>query len=291
MAKPKGLGRGLDALFSDNSFDENTTASSTSTLKIFNIEPNKDQPRKVFDESAIADLASSISKHGLIQPIIVRPKNDNIYEIVAGERRWRACKVAGIIDVPVIIRDFDDVTTAQIALIENLQREDLNPIEEAVGYKKLIAEYGFTQEMLSENIGKSRSSIANTLRLLNLPQSIINRVQSNELSSGHARTLLSICGEITNEEIEDLVDNIIKNDISVRALEKIIKDIKNNKNRNKPAQDLVLKEYYLHVEKKISEHLGRKVKLNGRNISISFTDNDDLEMFLKKLCGNDIFND
>ena len=290
MAKSKGLGRGLDALFSDNSFDDNTS-TSTSTLKIFNIEPNKDQPRKIFDDDAIADLAASISKHGLIQPIIVRPKDNGIYEIVAGERRWRACKIAGIIDVPVIIRDFDDITTAQIALIENLQREDLNPIEEAIGYKKLINEYGFTQEMLSDNIGKSRSSIANTLRLLNLPKSVISRVQSNELSSGHARTLLSICNDISEKELNDLVENIIVNDISVRALEKTIKDIKQNKNKIKQPEDVVLKEYYSHIEKKISDHLGRKVKLNGKNISISFSDNNDLETFLKKICGKDIFND
>ncbi len=290
MAKSKGLGRGLDALFSDNAFDDNNSTPA-STLKIFNIEPNKDQPRKIFDEEAISDLASSISKHGLIQPIIVRPKSDGIYEIVAGERRWRACKLAGIIDVPVIIRDFDDITTAQIALIENLQREDLNPIEEAVGYKKLIEEYGFTQEVLSENIGKSRSSIANTLRLLNLPESVIGKVRSNELSSGHARTLLSIIGEIDEKSLTELVENIIKNDISVRALEKIIKDIKSGKTNDPHIEDIVMKEYYSHIEKKISDNLCRKVKLSNKNLTISFSDNDDLENFIKKLCGNDIFND
>ena len=253
MAKSKGLGRGLDALFSDNAFDDNNSTPA-STLKIFNIEPNKDQPRKIFDEEAISDLASSISKHGLIQPIIVRPKSDGIYEIVAGERRWRACKLAGIIDVPVIIRDFDDITTAQIALIENLQREDLNPIEEAVGYKKLIEEYGFTQEAL-------------------------------------ARTLLSLIGEIDEKELTELVENIIKNDISVRALEKIIKDFKSGKNKNHHSEDIVMKEYYSHIEKKISDNLCRKVKLSNKNLTISFSDNDDLENFIKKLCGNDIFND
>lgn len=290
MAKVKGLGRGLDALFSDNTFPE-TFSENHSTLKIYDIEPNKEQPRRNFDEESIAELASSISVHGLLQPILVRPKSNGLYEIIAGERRWRACKVAGIVDVPVIIKDLDDISTAQIALIENLQREDLNPVEEALGYKKLMTDFGFTQEKLSDNIGKSRSAIANSLRLLNLPDFILQKVQSNQLSSGHARTLLSISNDISESDLIKITNDCIDNDYSVRTLEKIIKDIKQGKNNSKQKDDIVLKEYFTHIEKKASYYFGRKVKLSNKTLSISFIDNKDLEEFLKKICGNDFFSE
>lgn len=290
MAKPKGLGRGLDALFSDNIYSD-ASSGGTTTLKIYDIEPNKNQPRKIFDEELIAELASSISKHGLIQPIIVRPQNNGLYEIVAGERRWRACKIAGISDIPVIIKDFDDITTAQIALIENLQREDLNPVEEALGYQKLMDDYGFTQEELSENIGKSRSTIANLLRLLNLPQAILDMVANNELSSGHARTLLSILHDVTENELINLANTVIKNEISVRSLEKMIKNIKNNESNVNNKNNIVSKEYFVFLEKKVSEELGRKVKIGNKSLSISFSDNTDLETFIIKICGDNFFND
>lgn len=291
MAKAKGLGRGLDALFSDNSFDNiESAASNTTTLKIYDIEPNINQPRRHFDPDAISELSASIAKHGLIQPIVVRSKGNGLYEIIAGERRWRACKQAGLIDIPVVIKDYDDITASQVALIENLQREDLNPIEEAKGYRKLMNDFGFTQEQLSEGIGKSRSSIANTLRLLKLPEKIIELVETNALSEGHARTLLGAVDILDEEKLLSLCDEIIKNDISVRVLEKMIASLK-KPNEETPKQNNVLKEYFSHIEKKASESLGRKVKLSSNSLTISFNGNDDLESFLKKLCGNEFFNE
>ena len=191
-AKSSGLGKGLDLIFMENN-PENENIPVT--LKLSELEANKDQPRINFNDDSLKELASSIASHGLIQPIVVKPLASGKYKIIAGERRFRACKMAGVTEVPVIIKDINDAEIMELALIENLQRENLSAVEEAKGYKSLIDSYGFTQEKVSSSVGKSRSYVANTLRLLNLPKSVIERLENNEISVGHARTLLSLENE------------------------------------------------------------------------------------------------
>ena len=216
MAKKLGgLGKGLNAIFIENDSEDN---NGSVTLKISEIEPNRSQPRKEFDEKALSELAESISKHGLLQPLLVRPLPLGGYQIVAGERRYRACRMAGITEVPVIIRELGDTETMEIALIENLQREDLTPIEEALGYQVLIDEHGFSQEEVAQSVGKSRPAIANSLRLLKLPQSILDLVSDGKISAGHARALLTLEDE---KLMQELAEEIIKKDLSVRQVEKI----------------------------------------------------------------------
>ena len=213
----KGLGRGLNSLF-DEAPDEEESDNVVS-LKINSIEPNKNQPRKQFDKEKLDALTESIKEHGLIQPIIV-VKNNDMYKIVAGERRWRAAKKAGLTEIPVVIRNYTDSEVAQIALIENLQREDLNPIEEAIGYQSLINDYNMTQEAVSSRIGKSRSAIANSIRLLSLDKPIQSKLISGEITSGHARALLSI----ENTDIRmTVLDNIISKGLNVRQAEALAK--------------------------------------------------------------------
>ena len=200
-----GLGRGLDALFDDNSLED--ASKSAVKLKITEIEPNREQPRKSFDEEALEELANSISTHGVIQPLLVRPLPDGGYRLVAGERRWRASRMAGLTEVPVIIREMSDSEEMELALVENLQREDLNPIEEAQGLSLLMETYGLTQEQAAKRVGKSRPAVANTMRLLSLPQDVLALVERGELSAGHARTLLALENE---EQIVSLAGEIIK---------------------------------------------------------------------------------
>lgn len=189
MAKKKGgLGKGLNAIFMEN---ESEDSNSTVTLKISEIEPNRAQPRREFDEKALAELADSISQHGVLQPLLVRPLLDGGYQIVAGERRWRASRMAGLTEVPVVIRELSDGETMELALIENLQREDLTPVEEALGYQQLMDKYSLTQDEVSRAVGKSRPAVANALRLLNLPEEVLSLVGNGRISAGHARTLLS----------------------------------------------------------------------------------------------------
>ena len=189
MARKSGLGKGLDALFVDNSTDH---ANGVVTLRISEIEPNKNQPRKDFDENALAQLADSIAEHGVLQPLLVRPMTNGGNQLVAGERRWRASKMAGLSEVPVVVQEMTDTEAMEIGLIENLQREDLNPIEEALGYRELIDAHQMTQDMVAQRVGKSRPVVANALRLLNLPDGVVKMVRSGALSAGHARALLSI---------------------------------------------------------------------------------------------------
>ena len=189
MARKSGLGKGLDALFVDNSTDH---ANGVVTLRISEIEPNKNQPRKDFDENALAQLADSIAEHGVLQPLLVRPMTNGGYQLVAGERRWRASKMAGLSEVPVVVQEMTDTEAMEIGLIENLQREDLNPIEEALGYRELIDSHQMTQDMVAQRVGKSRPVVANALRLLNLPDGVVKMVRNGALSAGHARALLSI---------------------------------------------------------------------------------------------------
>ena len=216
-AKKGGLGKGLDAIFMENATED---SNHIITLKISEIEPNRTQPRKDFSEEAMAELADSISRHGVLQPLLVRPLAGGGYQIVAGERRWRACRMAGVSEVPVVIRDLSDSEVMQLALIENLQREDLSPVEEAMGYQTLIEQYQFTQDEVSKTVGKSRPAITNALRLLSLPEDLLQLVSEGKLSAGHARTLLAFPDE---ESMRQAAKWTVEQGLSVRQLEKLAK--------------------------------------------------------------------
>ena len=220
MAKQRGLGKGLEALFADNNTDETQGAV---TLKIGEIEPNREQPRKRFEEEALTQLAESIRTHGVIQPLLVRPLAGGGYQLVAGERRWRAARMAGLTEVPVVVKDLSEQETMEIALIENLQREDLNPIEEALGYQELMDAYGFTQEQVAKRVGKSRSAVANALRLIGLPEEIRPLLENGSLSAGHARALLALEDKAQMVETANLA---VDKGLSVRELEKRAKTAK-----------------------------------------------------------------
>lgn len=291
MAK-KGLGRGLDALLYDNTIEDNR--SGITMLKLLDIEPNKTQARKSFDEASLNELASSILLHGLVQPIIVRRKPNGFYEIIAGERRWRACKRAGLTEVPVIVKDVGDLDASEISLIENLQREDLNPVEEANGYKDLIESYGLTQEEVAKRIGKSRAAVANILRILKLPQTVLKMVENNDLSYGHARTLLPLCNMMEDNDIVGYAKTVIAGQLSVRETEHMVKVLLegNRSEVNENKASIVNQSYYKLLENRISSALGRRVLIkqnkDGKGqLSLSYSDSDDLEALLEKLCGND----
>ena len=279
MAKKKGLGKGLEALLIDNSTEE-LGSSSAVKLKLSEIEPNKNQPRKNFDEEALAELSHSIELHGVIQPLLVRPMPDGSYQLVAGERRWRASRMAGLTEVPVVIKELTDVQVAELALVENLQREDLDPIEEALGYKELSEKYDYTQEEISNLVGASRPAIANALRLLTLPEEIIKLVSSKELSAGHARALLTLEDDKAKIELAKLV---IKEDISVRETERLArKQIKVEPTGKKTKKR---NPYYDEVELALSDVLQRKVRVTKSTkkgaIEIEFFDDEDLKKLIK----------
>lgn len=276
-AKKGGLGRGLDALFADNSVEE--ASQSPVKLKIMEIEPNREQPRKVFDEAALSELAESIAKHGVIQPLLVRPIKDGGYQLVAGERRWRAARIAGLSEVPVVIRELTDSETVELAMVENLQREDLNPLEEALGYKYMMEKLGITQDEAAQKVGKSRPAVANALRLLKLPEEIQKLVEEKQLSPGHARALLAFEDE---KKMLELAKLIIAKGISVRELEKMAK---NSKKELKPKAPKKRDTFYDEVELSIGESTGRKVKVKegSKTIEIEFFDKDDLAKIAKAL--------
>ena len=278
-AKKGGLGRGLDALLVDNSI-ENTSSSSAVKLKLNDIEPNKNQPRKTFDDEALSELAASIEKHGVIQPLLVRPLPSGTYQLVAGERRWRASRMAGLTEVPVVIKELSDADASALALIENLQREDLDPIEEAEGYKYLMDTYGVTQEEAAQRVGKSRSAVANLMRLLALPQDVLELVRSKTLSAGHARTLLPLEDAAL---ISQFAKEVIEKGLSVRETEKWVKDFLKPKKPTKPAAEK--DKYFTEVELSLCETLSRKVSVKGNekggSITIEFFDKDDLMKIAK----------
>lgn len=278
--KKKVLGRGFDAIFADNSVEDISSGVSTVKVKMIDIEPNRDQPRKQFDEEALAELSNSIAQHGVLQPLLVRPMPDGGYQLVAGERRWRASRMAGLTEVPVVIRDLTDSQVAELALVENLQRENLNPLEEANGYKELSDRFGYTQEKISEIVGKSRSAVANALRLLNLPESVGEMVSSGSLSMGHARALLSLEDEKIQKEIAELV---VRNDLSVRETERLVRNAVKEKTGIKKAKKR--NPYYDEAELALSEVLGRKVKITKSSkkgaLEIEFFDDADLKKLLK----------
>ena len=275
-AKKGGLGRGLDSLFSENSSESNSSVE----VRLSEIEPNRDQPRKVFDEGALSELSESIKQHGLIQPLLVRPTKDGRYQIIAGERRWRASRMAGLSSVPVVIREMDDIKAAEIALIENLQREDLNPIEEAKGFKNLIDNFGMTQEEIAVSVGKSRSAVANALRLLGLTPDEMDLLSKNIITSGHARALLAK----SDPEVRALALNAAKNGASVRELERMSKAFK------APVQPRAKNKLYEEVEIALTKEVGRKIKVTGNGTSgtilIEFFNDDDLYEMAERIAGN-----
>ena len=277
--KQSGLGKGLSALMMENAVDNMV---ATNTLSINEIIPNKDQPRKTFDEGALQELADSIIQHGVLQPLLVRPLPTGGYQLVAGERRWRASRIAGLKEVPVVIKELSDVETMEIAIIENLQREDLNPIEEAEGLQALIDRCGFTQEDVAVSVGKSRPAIANALRLLKLPPEVRDMTRNGDISAGHARALLAFDNDAMIYEISQ---NIVKNNLTVRDVERLSKTKENvNKVRSSARRR---DSFYDEVELSLTEALGRKVKVyNGRGkgtLEIEFYSVDDLKEIANKL--------
>ncbi len=280
--KKGGLGKGLSAIFLEN--DNESTGSTI--LAISEIEPNRSQPRRDFDEESLRELADSIAAHGVLQPLLVRPMPEGGYQLVAGERRWRASRMAGLFEVPVIIREMTDSQMMQISMIENLQRENLNPVEEAMGYKVLIDEYGLTQEEISKSVGKSRPVIANALRILSLPREIIDMLKSGEISAGHARALLGF-----SDKAEQLMvaRSVKPKDLTVRDVEKLVR------NSQKPEKrDLEISHentFYGEVELALKEYLKRKVKVIAKGekagiLQIEFYDEDDLAEIARLFAGN-----
>ena len=285
MAKRKtelGLGRGLNALLGDP--DLQSQGEGSVLLPISQVEPGLNQPRKRFDEDALADLADSIRIHGIIQPLTVRRLSSGYYQIIAGERRWRAAKQAGLAEVPAVIIEADDRKVMELGLIENLQREDLNPAEEARGYQVLMAEYGLTQEQVSQRMGKSRPAVANTLRLLALPEDLMELVEAGMLSAGHARTIL---GAPTPALQRLAAKKVVEGQLSVRQTEALVKALqKQKKDRPKPAgEDIAL--YLGELEKDLSGRLGRRVKIAHRGkkgkIELEYYNDQDLEALLALL--------
>lgn len=284
MAKKSGLGRGLDALFTDNSV-ESLGTEGQKTLPVIDIEPNKEQPRKTFDQKALQELADSISKNGVLQPLLVRPLSDGTYQLVAGERRWRASKMAGLTEVPVVIKDLSDEQAMEIALIENLQREDLNPIEEAEGLQLLIDRYGLTQEEAARRVGRSRPAIANALRLLRLPEPVRDMARVGSISAGHARALLTFA---TPEEMLDVAKEIEKKELSVREVERLAKTKQQSDKSPKKAAGKARRDpFYDEVELALTEQFGRSIKVvtakRGGHIELEFFDKEDLLKLAKQL--------
>ncbi len=275
-----GLGSGLDSLFSDNT----TEVQVKKTLHITEIEPNREQPRKNFSDEAITALAESIRDHGMLQPILVRPMEDGSYRIVAGERRWRAARMLGLDEVPVNIKEMTDTEAAQLALIENLQRENLNPVEEAMGFKELIEKYGMTQDAVAKTIGRSRSSVSNSMRILALPDRILNMVEDGELSLGHAKALLSF----ENEDL--MIATAVKaanGGLTVRQVERAAQKSLENEDEQSEKSNRRIDNYFVEVELSLKEALGRKVKVDyGKNkgaLTLEFYDKDDLAAIVKRL--------
>ena len=292
--KTAGLGRGLDAIFLDNTHPEGEEGG-VKHIKLSLIDPRSDQPRRTFHEESLQSLSESILQHGLFQPILVREYAMGRYQIIAGERRFRASKMAGLVEIPAIILDKDDEETARIALVENLQREDLNPIEEAMAYCSLAEEFNMTQEDLSREVGKSRSAIANAIRLLDLPEEVLAMVKNGDLSAGHARTLLGL-----NDEgaIVPMAKMCIEMDLSVRRLEEEVKK-ENKKEYTEGESDAGTKaplvDYIREMELRIQSHLGRVAKIHGKgkkkSLTLYYEDNEDLDELLRTVCGKDFFDE
>lgn len=280
MAQKKGgLGKGLELLFAENALED---SAKTVSLPINELQPNREQPRRQFDDAALAELSASIAQHGVLQPILVRPMTGGTYQIVAGERRWRASRMAGLTEVPVVVREMTDREAAELALIENLQREDLNPMEEALGYQTLMQSYELTQEETAKIVNKSREAVANTLRLLRLPQPVAEMVAAGTLSAGHARAVLSFEPDLQVE----IAEQAVKTGASVRELERQAKAARSAKKPGtsvKPRRD----SFYDEVELALSEQLGRRVRVvagdKGGTLTLEFYGQDDLRELANKL--------
>lgn len=304
MAEKKsrgGLGRGIFDIFDDNENVGSAKNAAAEMINITSITPRKDQPRKTFDKEALQLLADSISKYGVLQPIIVREDGftANNYEIIAGERRWRAAKLAGLSEIPAVIVDGDELKAAQISIIENVQREDLNPVEEAMAYDALIDKFGLKQEEVAQQVGKSRSTVANMLRLLELPDEALELLREGMLSTGHARTLLALENA---DSIIPLAQKVVENNMSVRETENAVKRLNAIANAD-PDEELaapspykmMARSYMKDLERRSMEALGRKVRIlqtsRKRVVELSFDSNDDLEVLLTAICGQQIFSE
>lgn len=278
MARPKrGLGKGLDALFIDNGTED----VAVSTLAISEIEPNADQPRREFSPEALSQLAESIREHGVLQPIVVRPRANGRYQIVAGERRWRAARIAELSEVPVVVKELDDHQTLEIALVENLVREDLNPVEEALGYRTLADEFSMTQEQIAKRVGKSRPAVANALRLLSLPEDVIEMLKNGDISSGHAKALLPL-----EKDASSAARQVIKEGLSVRQTEALVKKALSGQREAKKAPPSPT--FYKETELALREILSRRVKVSAKKdgkgeITIEFYSQEELKEFAEKL--------
>lgn len=300
--QPRGLGRGLDFIFQDNASEEGE--GSALMIPLSDIMPRSDQPRKSFELSAMQSLAESIAANGIIQPLIVKrsPGGDGFYSIIAGERRWRAARMAGLKEAPCIVVEADALRTAQMALIENIQRQDLNPVEEADGYRILLETHQMTQDELAKSVGRSRSAIANTIRLLDLPEKTLDLLRSGRISEGHARALLGVrsAAGITAEEADKLIDNlaakIADSDITVRQTEKLVKDAAASAAETEEAgppgaggNDAA--DYARELSRRVTQKMGRKVKItssrNSHKLIIDYADNDDLNGLIKLITGTD----
>lgn len=296
MAKNKGLGRGLDAIFLDNAVDDGGEAKNgILSVSVSQIDPKIDQPRRTFDSESLAGLADSISANGVLQPILVR-KVDDRYEIIAGERRFRASKLAGLSEIPVIVLEADDLAAAKFALIENLQREDLNPYEEARAYSMLMKEYRLSQEEISVQIGKSRSAIANSLRLLDLPEEIVRMLVEGLLTAGHGRALLGLRDK---SQMVPLAERCVNRNLSVRDVEAAVKaanKLYGQEQQEGEAEETGVQVDYIHsLETRFTNFTGRRCKIsatkNKKMFQLEYRDNEDLEELLKKLAGAGIFED
>lgn len=315
MIKNKGLGKGLGALFTEADYIVESGDSSVNTVRLSDIEPDKDQPRKVFNEESLTTLAESIERHGILQPLVVRKAKlsqgdsaaskllDEKYTIISGERRWRAAKMAGLTEVPVVIKDLSDSDVAAVMLVENLQREDLNPVELAEGLKRLIEEFGLTQEEAASVVGISRPALTNALRLLSLPEEALDSLASGDITAGHARALLSLGN---HDLIQTALQTVVSKGLSVRETEKLVKNIisASHSTATEIPDDSTLKKqrdikvYISKLEEKIAANLGRKISISSNKkkpgqgkLEIEFYNYGDLEALLKQICGNDIFND
>ena len=295
MAKNKGLGRDLSSLFDDNfSALGGVSEGGSVRLRLSDVEPMSSQPRKTFDVEALDALTKSIMECGVLQPIIVRSSGalEGTYEIIAGERRWRAAREAGLTEIPAIVLDADDMRAAQLALIENVQREDLNAVEEAYGYRALIEKFELTQEQVADKVGKSRSSITNSLRLLELPEEVLELLENGAISAGHAKVLLSLRNK---EDMVMLANRIVAKGLSVRETESTVRRILNAKTKVVRETDPQTAIYLKDVEDRASVALGRRVRITNtarkKTIELSFENDDDFSYVLRRLCGEDFFSE
>lgn len=290
-SESRGLGRGFYDIYNDNILEGKSGVGQN--LRLSDIEPRRDQPRKTFDREGLEVLADSIAAYGVLQPIIVRESEllAGSYEIIAGERRWRAAKMAGLTEIPAIVFDGDELRAAQVALIENVQREDLNPLEEALGYEALINKFGLTQEQVAKQVGKNRSTIANMLRLLELPEEVLELLRAKELTTGHARALLGLSDE---ETMIDLANRAIQQGLSVREVEYRVKRI-NERTEPLPEERVhpQIKVHMKELERRAMSTLGRKVRISRSTrrkvVELAYDSDEDLEALLRALCGEEIF--